>query len=101
MKIFEILSHITGNRDFDTGISQDEKTLEEIQKKISNLHHYKITLDNFFKMCLIILRSLSRVPIIIMGESGVGKTSLIRFLVETVYKQQLIVKNVHAGIHEK
>jgi putative ribosome biogenesis GTPase RsgA len=32
-------------------------------------------------MCLIILRAFSGVPSIIMGESGVGKTALIDFLV--------------------
>lgn len=30
LKIFEILSHITGNRDFDPNISRDLKTMEEI-----------------------------------------------------------------------
>jgi len=32
-------------------------------------------------MCLIILRAFGGVPTIIMGESGVGKTALIEFLV--------------------
>jgi DNA-binding NtrC family response regulator len=32
-------------------------------------------------MCLIVQRAVSHIPIIIMGESGVGKTALIRFLV--------------------
>lgn len=56
-------------------------------KKIPELKEYKITLDNFFKMCLIMLRSLCSAPIIIMGESGVGKTALIKFLVEVIYEQ--------------
>lgn len=42
---------------------------------------YSLTLDNFLKMCLIIQRMRARIPINIMGETGVGKTALIRFLV--------------------
>jgi ABC-type glutathione transport system ATPase component len=36
-----------------------------------------------------------------MGESGVGKTALIDFLVRVVYQEKLEVFNVHAGIHEE
>jgi ABC-type phosphate/phosphonate transport system ATPase subunit len=35
-----------------------------------------------------------------MGESGVGKTALIRFLVENVHEEELFVYNIHAGITE-
>jgi hypothetical protein len=33
-----------------------------------------------------------------MGESGVGKTTLIRFVVEEIYEEKLLTFNVHAGI---
>jgi len=36
-----------------------------------------------------------------MGESGVGKTALISFMIEVLYKEKLFIYNVHAGIHEK
>jgi hypothetical protein len=36
-----------------------------------------------------------------MGESGVGKTALICFLVEIVYKEKLLTFNIHAGIDEE
>jgi len=35
-----------------------------------------------------------------MGESGVGKTALINFLVNTVLRHRLIVFNIHAGVDE-
>ena len=38
---------------------------------------YVITTDNFLKMNVIFLRVQSKVPVIIMGETGCGKTSLI------------------------
>jgi midasin (ATPase involved in ribosome maturation) len=49
-------------------------------------------------MCLIIQRATAHVPIVIMGESGVGKTALIRFLVEVVFEHKFLLFNVHAGI---
>lgn len=73
--------------------------LKELYEKVPKLKFYKITIDNFYKMCLIILRVLSGVPSIVMGESGVGKTALIEFLVNEVFEDKLLVYNVHAGIH--
>ena len=42
--------------------------------------NYVITADNFRKMILIIYRILADIPVIIMGETGCGKTGLIRKL---------------------
>ena len=38
---------------------------------------YTFTADNFFKMILILLRIKSKISVILMGETGCGKTSLI------------------------
>jgi hypothetical protein len=62
---------------------------------------YSLTLDNFFKMCLIVQRIKSKVPVVIMGETGVGKTALIRFLAKNVYRDELLCLNVNAGTNEK
>ena len=61
---------------------------------------YSLTLDNFFKMCLIIQRMRAKIPINIMGETGVGKTALLRFLIEKVLNDKLELFNIHAGINE-
>ena len=45
---------------------------------------YIMNEDNFFKMILIHKRALHGLPIIIMGETGCGKTALLRYLVETI-----------------
>ena len=74
------------------------QNIEEIYKNIEYLNFYRITLDNIYKICYIIQKSSSYVPIIIMGESGVGKTTLIRFVVEEIYEEKLLTFNVHAGI---
>jgi midasin (ATPase involved in ribosome maturation) len=49
------------------------------------------------KLVLIYLRIRAKLPIILMGETGVGKTSLINFL-SVVIDAEMLVLNVHAGI---
>ena len=46
--------------------------------------NYVITADNFRKMILIIYRILADIPVIIMGETGCGKTGLIRKLYQLI-----------------
>ena len=48
------------------------KSIEEI------LGNYILTPDNFIKMIIILLRIRENVPIILMGEPGCGKKSLIK-----------------------
>lgn len=59
---------------------------------------YVMTPDNFLKMNLIYLRAVSKLPVVIMGETGCGKTSLIRFFVQNVLREELLVLNIHAGV---
>jgi len=61
---------------------------------------YKLTLDNTFKMVLIYMRAEAGIPIVIMGETGCGKTALVRFLVEKVLCETFKPFNIHAGITE-
>ena len=60
--------------------------------------HYVLTPDNFLKMILIIQRVLAKVPIILIGETGCGKTSLIRFLAQEILQEEFHIINIHAGI---
>ena len=62
------------------------------------LKNYEFTIDNFVKMILIYLRIRAKVPIILMGETGCGKTSLIEALsVFLEGKYRLIKLNIHSG----
>ena len=60
---------------------------------------YVFTVDNFIKMCLILIRLRANIPVIMMGETGCGKTSLIRKLSELQNngKCLLVIDNIHAG----
>jgi len=61
---------------------------------------YALTHDNLLKMVLILLRIRANVPVIIMGETGCGKTSLVRHLAVTcnIHFKQF---SIHAGIAAK
>lgn len=69
-------------------------TLDEMSQQ------YALTPDNLLKMILIVLRIQGYQPIVIMGETGCGKTSLIRFL-SKVCQIEFHVLSIHAGITEK
>ena len=70
---------------------------------------YVITDDNFRKMVLILYRVIANIPVILMGETGCGKTALIKKLYQLLNNgkdENLIVINIHPGItddylHEK
>jgi ABC-type lipoprotein export system ATPase subunit len=55
---------------------------------------YVITVDNLLKMLSIQLRMLNQVPVVIMGETGCGKSSLIKQLC-AVTKTPLMTLNIH------
>ena len=67
-------------------LSQDQlrTKLERIVRTTRNSdgrtedHSYVLTADNVLKMVLIIQRIRVGIPVIVMGETGCGKTSLIR-----------------------
>ena len=59
---------------------------------------YVLTPDNFLKMNLIYVRAEAKIPIVIMGETGVGKTSLLRFFVNKVLGESLEIFSIHAGV---
>ena len=75
-------------------------SIEQIKNIIGS---YCFTRDNFIKMILILLRTRAGIPVIMMGETGCGKTSLIKILSSLLNKgkMNLKIKNIHAGIKDK
>ena len=74
-------------------------SLELITKILSE---YALTPDNFIKMILILDRINCDIPVILMGETGCGKTSLIKILANIIFKgnlkENLKILNIHSGI---
>ena len=56
-----------------------DKSIDEIKKMLDK---YKITGDNYKKMILILFRIFTNIPVILMGETGCGKTELIKQLIK-------------------
>ena len=73
------------------------KSIEEI------VGEYVFTADNFIKMVLILLRIRANIPVIMMGETGCGKTSLLRKLSELINNGEgkMEILNIHAGITDE
>ncbi|CAF5016136.1 unnamed protein product, partial [Rotaria sp. Silwood1] len=71
--------------------SFDHKDIEQFQLDIAKKleAEYVITPDNFIKMLLIYMRIQSGIPVLIMGETRCGKTSLIQFLSQKVLDEDL------------
>ncbi|XP_060554247.1 uncharacterized protein LOC132715276 [Ruditapes philippinarum] len=61
---------------------------------------YALTADNLLKMVLITLRIKANIPVVVMGETGCGKTSLIRYLA-AICEVDFDVMNIHAGVKEE
>ncbi len=79
--------------------SLDKMTIEEIKKKCEQLGNYIFVSDNFIKMVRILLNIQARIPVILMGETGVGKTKLLEMLA-TLYGQGTLRwerLQIHAG----
>jgi len=65
--------------------------------------NYVITEDNYKKMILLVYRIRANVPVIIMGETGCGKTSLIKKLSQILNNGEELVEiiNIHPGITDE
>ena len=72
----------------------DEKKKKEI------LNSYVYTPDNFIKVVLILMRLRIKIPVIMMGETGCGKTTLIEMASKIINKGKIYLKkmNIHSGI---
>ena len=96
-----------------TKMETNKEFLEIIEKIIDNpmnanikiksleekLGSYVFNADNFFKMVQILLRLRAGIPVLIMGETGCGKTSLIK-AIATINNYKMITFNIHAGIND-
>ena len=77
----------------------DKISLLEIIKK----DDYIITNDNFKKMVLILYRIIANIPVILMGETGCGKTALIKKLNQLLNDgiENVEIININPGINDR
>ena len=60
--------------------SLDEISIEKLKTLCEKLGNYIFVADNFIKMVRILLNIEAKIPVILMGETGVGKTKLLEML---------------------
>ena len=72
---------------------------EELKKLKEIVGSYVFTADNFIKLILVLFRIQSGIPVIMMGETGCGKTSLIRIMSQLMGIKMKIL-NIHAGVND-
>jgi len=74
-----------------------------INESLNEFQSYELTLDNCLKMMAIYLRFKANNPVVIMGETGCGKTSLVRYFgflnlrSRQEQKQNLLHMKIHGG----
>ncbi|ETO18534.1 hypothetical protein RFI_18732, partial [Reticulomyxa filosa] len=101
-----LLLHILGTPNQGIMKEYEEKKMEaaeslhnQIVNKLCNdkeWSNYVLTFDNILKMVAIFMKIRTNTPVILMGETGCGKTSLIKYLALTA-NVQLIPVDVHGG----
>ncbi|KAM6905305.1 E3 ubiquitin-protein ligase rnf213-alpha-like [Xenentodon cancila] len=103
------LQRVPFNIDFDS-LPRSEKiericNVLGIQWPLDPDETYELTTDNILKMLAIHMRFRCGIPVIIMGETGCGKTRLIKFLCELrrggVATENIKLVKVHGGTTSK
>ena len=89
----------------DNPIGKSDKSKDDNKKSLEEItQNYVFTSDNFAKMIFILMRIRANVPVIMMGETGCGKTALIRKLSELMNNgdvNKMKILNIHAGTTEQ
>ena len=81
----------------------DSMSIEEIKMLCESLGNYIFVSDNYIKMVRILLNIESKIPVILMGETGVGKTKLLEIL-SILYGKGVSnwkTLQIHAGITDQ
>ncbi|ETO01002.1 hypothetical protein RFI_36439, partial [Reticulomyxa filosa] len=114
-KKLRVLLHILGTPNQGIMKNNEEKKGEQkkddsVNMEVENLHdqivkklcydekwlNYVLTLDNILKMVAIFMKIRTNTPVILMGETGCGKSCLIKFL-SYAANVKLIAVDVHGG----
>ena len=62
-----------------------------------------VIVDNYLKIIMILQRARVREPVVIMGETGCGKTYLVKYIVKVLFKHYAEYKEFifHTGVEEE
>ena len=94
------------NRDWskltnEEGIEMLRHAIGVVSDQPTNMQHgYVITVDNLLKMLSISLRLKFGLPVVVMGETGCGKSSLMRSMC-AILTWRLYTLNIHGGMEDQ
>ena len=112
----EFLKILKAILDLDNPVEENEEPSKNKQQKLipllniiekcnnnnydnDNKYHdnnkYILTVDNFRKMILILYRIIANIPVILMGETGCGKTALIKKLNQLLNNGELVLQCIN------
>ena len=79
------------------------KNFKDTKAKIATFCNtgFSLTSENFMKVCLILFKANMGIPVIMMGESGCGKTYLSRFVAECLMSEPFFEMTLYSGITEE
>jgi hypothetical protein len=105
--LFELMVDIVGASDYPGGKDLYKKPrkgqenqsvgLQDLQRRVRTFNTFVLTIDNVFKMLAVYFRLEAGMPVVIMGETGCGKTYSIQYLA-TVLAYPFFKLDVHGGL---
>jgi hypothetical protein len=77
--------------------------LEEDIRNFGNKKGYTFTCDNYIKILMILKRVNSKLPVVISGATGCGKSYLIEFIAKCLFKatDKFCLMTLHSGVTEQ
>ena len=83
--------------------SLDKLSIDKIKQLCINLENFIFVPDNFIKIVIILLMIEAKIPVILMGETGTGKTKLLEIFATLYNKGINTMKklNLHSGINDQ
>ena len=100
---YQNLKHEEFIKEIKALFSLDLMCEEEIKFLCEGCGNYIFVSDNYIKMVRILLNIEAKIPVILMGETGVGKTKLLEILATLYGKGEAKWKilQIHAGTNDK
>lgn len=88
------------------GVERENVSIKNnLQSAINPDASYKLTADNVKKLLATYMRMRAGIPVVIMGETGCGKTRMIKYLCDILKAGKLcknmILMKVHGGLSKK
>lgn len=79
------------------------KSFASLKKNIASFCNtgFSLTAENYMKVCLILLKAEIGIPVIMMGESGCGKTYLSHFVAECLLEEKMFDLTLYSGVTEE